>query len=144
MKLKIDWDGRPMTRAEFDNRLRTILRMLKLEEARVTEYSTRHGKHIYVDLDASLEAPAENALLVLLFQFALGSDGWRELFNIERVLQGMPIEEANVLFSSKWRNKEKVSEEKFITERIVSVSENTEAKTEFIKKTHTEETPCQD
>lgn len=113
--IKIDSDGARMRRAEFDNRVKTILRIYGATLARVRTCRTKRGHHIYVNFRSKTEP---SAAAIVAMQAILGSDGRRELFNLERLAAGSSSR-WNVLFAAKWRAGVLVSRETHVTERII-------------------------
>lgn len=103
MMLKIDIDKKELS-CEFDNKLKTLLRLWGMNKAHVTIKGTYKGYHIYVLLPESLSDKD-----IIIAQLVLGSDVWRELFNYERVL--LNEEDWNILFKEKRKNNKIVSRE---------------------------------
>jgi hypothetical protein len=114
--IKIDWDkekGIPDL-IDFENEVKTILRILNLKKAKYKRYKTTNGYHIYLDL----KKPMRDSYVVII-QCLLGSDKKREMFNFERVVNKQKY--WNVLFGSKYKGGKLVSKETFIEEDEISI-----------------------
>ncbi len=110
--LKIDWDGEEDQ--DFENKLKSILRIYHLTEAKVEKYKTKHGYHLYIEFNKKIPE-----IEMVLLQCLLGSDNFRELYNLERVKN--KNRGWNVLFKVKKKEGKVVSKEKFIEEKIIDL-----------------------
>lgn len=103
--LKIDHDNDHITDDDFISRLKAILPLYGVRSCEIRAFATVRGRHIYVDLDRKIPD-----LEIVLLQTLLGSDPYREIFNLERVRENQ-IKDWNVLFCAKFKNGIKVSGE---------------------------------
>lgn len=121
--LKIDIDTKPFKRRAFDHDVVMLAKELGVKTSTIALKSTRKGTHAVVILhDIKLKDE-----LIVASQLYLGSDKARELFNIGRIERG-ETDSWNVLFSSKWKNNQRISKETNVRRYIIKTEGNENGK----------------
>ena len=116
--LKIDIDTKPFNRKLFDKKLICLGKELQATKLEIALRSTHKGTHIIVIMwGANLSAELTTAA-----QLFLGSDPYRELYNIGRLYR-QEFENWNVLFCSKWKNNKLISHEKNFRDYEIKINE---------------------
>jgi hypothetical protein len=129
LKIDIDRDktirnSEMFHRERFEKQVKKLLQIYGLEWARTEVYTTKHGYHVYCELNGEQYLTATD---VILCQALLGSDPDREMYNLHRIKH--PVESVfkdvwNVLFSTKWKGGHVWSREKKKESFIITVSKD--------------------
>lgn len=101
--LKLDWDRKIVNVFKYFDRLWFVSRKLDLKIKEFRVFETRKGMHIYIDVRNRLSDPE-----IVFIQLLAGSDWKREVINLKRIRNGVPMSEGNKLFKAKyiWTNGE--------------------------------------